>query len=148
MWSSSASSGSQKPSILASRIGLAWRPSCCQVSCSTSSSSVPMPPGRATNASERSNISRLRSCMSGVTISSCTRDQRVLALGQKIRNDAGHAAAVIQRGVGDRAHQADRAAAIDQPDVVLGKSLAERDGGFDESADWCRGRSRNRRRRF
>ena len=36
MCSSSASSGSQKPLMLASRIGFLWRPSCAQVSCSTS----------------------------------------------------------------------------------------------------------------
>ena len=51
MWSSSAQSGSQKLLMLASRIGFLWRPSCAQVICSTSSSSVPMPPGSATKAS-------------------------------------------------------------------------------------------------
>ena len=34
--------------------------------------------------------------------------------------------------IGDRAHQADRAAAIDQADVVLGQDAAEGAGGFDE----------------
>ena len=53
-------------------MGLRWRPSWAQVICSTSSSSVPMPPGSATKASARSNISCLRVCMSGTTIVSCT----------------------------------------------------------------------------
>ena len=34
-------------------------------------------------------------------------------------------AAVLEHGVGERAHQADRAAAIDEPDAVFGKDLAE-----------------------
>ena len=40
---------------------------------------------------------------------------------------------MIEHGFGDRAHQADRAAAIDEADVVLGKALPERDGGFHEA---------------
>ncbi len=60
IWSRSRISGSQKPAMLARSTGFSWRPSCAQVICSTSSSSVPTPPGRATNASARSNISILR----------------------------------------------------------------------------------------
>ena len=40
---------------------------------------------------------------------------------------------MIQRGFGDRAHQADRTAAIDEADIVLGKDLSERDGSFDKA---------------
>ena len=40
---------------------------------------------------------------------------------------------MIQGGFGDRAHQSDRTAAIDQADLVLAKDLAEFDGGFDET---------------
>ena len=32
---------------------------------------------------------------------------------------------LIEHGVGDRAHQADRAAAVDQPDAVFGENGAE-----------------------
>ena len=60
MRSNSAKSGSQKPSALTNTIGLAWRPSCDQVSCSTNSSSVPRPPGSATKASDLVNISCFR----------------------------------------------------------------------------------------
>ena len=63
-------SGSQKPSMLASSTGFSWRPSCAQVICSTSSSSVPTPPASATNASACSNISIFRWCMFSVTTSS------------------------------------------------------------------------------
>src|SRR5260221_10791150 len=52
---------------------------------------------------------------------------------EKFGNDAGDGAAVIENGFGDRAHQADRSAAIDQPDVVLGEDLAEGDRSFDKA---------------
>src|SRR6201999_1651178 len=58
--------------------------------------------------------------------------ERVLARGEEIRNDAGDHAAMIEHGGCDRAHQAERAAAIDQADCVLGENLAERAGGFHE----------------
>ncbi len=56
IWRSNSIIGSQKPLMLANTIGFSWRPSCAQVMISMISSSVPMPPGRATNASERSNM--------------------------------------------------------------------------------------------
>ena len=59
--------------------------------------------------------------------------QHMFAGSQKIRNDAGDGAAVIQRGFGDRAHQADRTAAIDEADIVLGESLSQGDGSFDKA---------------
>ena len=40
---------------------------------------------------------------------------------------------MIQRGFGDRAHQSDRSAAIDKPDIVLGKSLSQSVGSFDKA---------------
>ena len=103
-----------------------WRPSCAQVSCSTNSSSVPMPPGKATKASERSNMMRFRSCMSRVTISSCTSP---IGCSRPVRNSGmtpGDLTTLGQHGRGDRAHQADGAAAEDKPDVVLGEDGAER----------------------
>ena len=41
-------------------------------------------------------------------------------------------AAVVEHGVGDRAHHADAAAAIDQADAVLGEDCAEGAGGLHE----------------
>ena len=108
------------------------RPSCDQVICSTSSSSVPIPPGRATKASAFSNIRRLRVCMSGTTMVSWTSSSMLLAGLQEIRNDSGHMAAIVQHGAGDRAHQADIAAAIDEPDAGLGDVAAERFRGLGE----------------
>ncbi len=50
---------------------------------------------------------------------------RPFAVGQKFGDDAGHVAAVFEHGLGERAHQAGRAAAIDQPDIVFGEDFAE-----------------------
>ena len=58
---------------------------------------------------------------------------RPLALGQKFRDDSGRLAAVFEHGFGERAHQADRAAAINQPDAVLGEDFAELFRRFDEA---------------
>ena len=91
-----------------------------------------MPPGRATNASERSNISRLRSCMSGVTTISWTRSARS-PRPEKLRDDSGDRAAVVEHGSRHSAHHADRSAAIDEPDAVFGEDLTERFGGFDKA---------------
>ena len=70
----------------------------------------------------------------------------VLAVGQEFRDDAGHLAAVVEHRLGDRAHQADRAAAIDQADAVLGQDGSERPRGLRRRPGRCRGRSRNRRK--
>ena len=51
-------------------MGLAWMPSCVQVTTSKSSSTVPKPPGSATKASARSAISALRSASVSTTSSS------------------------------------------------------------------------------
>ena len=58
--------------------------------------------------------------------------QRMFTRGQEVRNDAGDGAAVVEDGCRDGAHQADRAAAIDQPDLVSGERFTKGDGGFDE----------------
>ena len=50
--------------------------------------------------------------------------QRVLARSEKIRNNAGDGAAVIEYRSGERAHQPDRAAAIDEADTVLRENLS------------------------
>src|SRR5262245_38227882 len=49
----------------------------------------------------------------------------MLAIDQKLRNDPGHGPAVIEDGFGERSHQADRPAAINQADAALGQNSAE-----------------------
>jgi hypothetical protein len=56
----------------------------------------------------------------------------VLTRHQKVGNNAGDVAAAIEHGHGDFAHHADRAAAINEPDSVVGEHLAEFAGGLDE----------------
>ena len=51
--------------------------------------------------------------------------QHALTLGQEARNDARHAAAVLEHGAGQLAHQAEAAAAVDEADIVLGNQLPE-----------------------
>ena len=51
--------------------------------------------------------------------------QHVLAVDQEVRNYAGHHAAMVEDRIRQRAHQADRPAAIDQPDAVLGQDSSE-----------------------
>src|SRR6266568_1849583 len=62
---------------------LAMAAELAQVICSTSSSSVPMPPGSAAKASARSNMMRLRSCMSRVTMISWA---RAMTCSRPVRN--------------------------------------------------------------
>src|SRR5690625_2133036 len=68
-----SSNGSQKPAALSNATGLICKPSCCQVQISKNSSSVPMPPGSATNASPSSAIRYLRACILGTTSSLVSR---------------------------------------------------------------------------
>src|SRR5215210_1225467 len=62
----------------------------------------------------------------------CTR-KGVLARGEELRNDPGHVTTVIEHGICHRSHEADRASAEDQGDVVLGEDLAELPRRFDEA---------------
>ena len=55
--------------------------------------------------------------MSRVMIRSCDALQHVLAVDQKIRDHAGHGPAMVEDRLRQRPHQADRTAAIDQPDA-------------------------------
>jgi len=79
-------------------------------------------PGKATKPSARSNIVRLRSCMSAVTMSSCG---SLRGRSRLVRNSGmiGDLAAVIEHGVRERAHDADGAAAINQPHVFSARIL-------------------------
>ena len=141
-----AGMASQKASMLTSTIGLVWRPSWAQVSCSTSSSSVPMPPGSATKASDLSNISFLRWCMSSTTTSSVDVAQHALLDREEGRDDAGDATAVRQHRAGKLAHQAEPAAAVDEADPLPGHALARAAARRRRTRGWCRYWSRSRRR--
>ena len=69
------------------------------------------------------------------------RSARALPRGHEFRNDPGRLAAVVEDGFGDRAHQADRAAAVDEPHAVLGEDFAELLRGLDERRVGARARS-------
>jgi len=58
---------------------------------------------------------------------------RSFTLGQEFRNNAGDVAAVFENGIGERSHQADRAAAIDQPHAVIGEDFSEIARRFDKA---------------
>src|SRR6516162_4367784 len=58
---------------------------------------------------------------------------RPLALGEKFRDNSGGLAAMRQHGVGEYAHQANRAAAVDKAHVVFGEDFAELTGRFAEN---------------
>ncbi len=114
---SSSSSGSQKLSILAIRIGLLWRPSCC--------------PGelfdqlfqRADAAGQGDEGVRPLEHQPFALVHVVGDDRFLGARSARfrawsgIRDDAGDPSAVVQHGLGYRAHQADGAAAIDQADM-------------------------------
>src|SRR5262249_283835 len=140
IWSSSTQSGSQKLAMLRISIGFLCRPSWAQVSCSTSSSSLPPPPRSAPYAAAREVRGAERRGEEGggglehrrLALGHVGRDhpllhaqQHVLAIDQKVRDDPGDGAAVIEDRFGERSHQADRPAAIDQADAVLGQNAAE-----------------------
>ena len=55
---------------------------------------------------------------------------RDLPVGQLLRDHAGDLAAGLEHGVGDDAHQADVAAAVDQADAFAGQAVAQGDGAF------------------
>ena len=50
---------------------------------------------------------------------------RDLAVDERLRDHAGHPAAALERRVGDRAHQADVGAAVDELDPAVGQPVAE-----------------------
>ena len=54
---------------------------------------------------------------------------RDLAVDERLRDHAGHAAAALERGVGERAHQADLGAAVDELDPAVGQPVADVAGG-------------------
>ena len=56
-----------------------------------------------------------------------------LVIFQVPGNDAGHLSAIGHDSIGDLAHQADTAAAIDQPDAAPGHFLAKIGRNFSET---------------
>ena len=56
----------------------------------------------------------------------------VFAGDEKLRNDADDFAAMVPHGFGNGAHQADRAATIDETDAVLGEGFSERASRFNK----------------
>ena len=59
-------------------------------------------------------------------------DQHMLPLAQEAGNDAGDMAAMMDHRTGDLAHQAEAAAAIDEPDARLRQDAAEGVGGLEK----------------
>lgn len=57
---------------------------------------------------------------------------RDLTPHQEVRDDAEHLSARVEHRVGENAHQADAATAIDQPDSGLGEAAAQRLGSVRE----------------
>ncbi len=82
---------------------------------------MPIPPGSATNASLSSAISALRSCIELDDVQLGQAGVRDLAVDEHLRDDADDLAAGGQRGVGERAHQTDGRAAVDDADAALGQ---------------------------
>ena len=94
----------------------------------------------------RSNIRRLRVCMSETTMVSWTSSSMLLARFQEVRDDARDIAAMVEDGAGDRPHQADIAAAIDEVDARARPSRGPMPPHFRRKRDRRRIRSRNRRK--
>ena len=125
---------------------MAWRPSCAHDATSASSSSVPSPPGRAMKPSARAGhlglalVERLDDAQLGQA-GVCQ-----LAIDQPARDDADDLAAGRQRRVGDGAHHADAAAAVDDADPALGEPGPDRARELEVGADRDPGSRRRRRR--
>ena len=133
IWAKSVSSGFQNPFVLSIRIGLVWRPSCAQVICSTSSSRVPMPPGQGHEGVGFLEHQALARVHVGNDDGLLHVVQQLLAGFQEVGDDARHIAAMVENGLGDGAHQADIAAAIDQIDAALGHLAAQCRRSFGEN---------------
>ena len=115
------------------RIGFLWRPSCAQ------GELLDQLLQRADPARQRHEGVRAleHDALSFVHVAGddafLRPHQHVLAIDQEIRNHAGHGPAVVENRIRQRAHQADRPSAIDQPDAVLGQNSSKRPGRLDES---------------
>ena len=119
--------------MLAIRIGFLCRPSCAQVSLLDQFFQRADAAGQG---DERVGALE-HDLLAGVHVG---RDDQLVRLGhgvlarhQELGDDAGDLAAVFEHGLGDGAHQPDGAAAIDEPDVVVGEEFAEGFGRFDEA---------------
>ena len=117
---------SQKPATLSNAHGLVCRPSCAHVSVSKNSSSVPNPPGKVRNPSDRLDISALRRCMLVTRCSLVIPGCAISRVQQRTRHHADHLPAFGQRGVGQGAHQSDVAATVDEPPAAPRDRAARR----------------------
>jgi hypothetical protein len=64
--------------------------------------------------------------------------EHVLAVDQKLRDDARYASAAVEDGFGQCPHQADGSPTINQPDIVLGQNPAEACGCIHEGGSVSR----------
>ena len=110
------------PSTSRNTTGLASRPSWFQVRISSVSSSVPNPPGRATNPSARSAIRALRSCIESTTSSAVRPGWAISAPTRCSVITPTTSPPPSEHGVGDGAHQPDVAAAVDEAEVPRRRS--------------------------
>ena len=104
------------PRRRAGRSASSCRPSCDHVSCSSSSSSVPKPPGSATNPSASSAISAFRSCSEPTTRSSVSPPWASSRSTSSCGITPITSPPAASARVGDRAHQPDAPAAVDEPE--------------------------------
>ncbi len=122
---SSSSSGVKKPRVFTSTIGLRYSPRRLSVMASSSSSSVPEPPGSAIAAWLSVSIMCLRVRRSSTSCRS------VSPLWPHSRSAMNRGRIPItrppalERTVGQRAHRPGRAAAVDDSDALLGEYLAK-----------------------
>ena len=89
-----------------------------------------MPPGSARKASARSVIFALRSCIVSTRCELGQTGVRDFEIDQRGRDDAVHPAAGRKNAVGDQAHQAQTAAAINQVDAAADHGCRGRAGCF------------------
>ena len=110
------------------------QPSLRQVMISKVSSRVPKPPGSTAKASDISNM-RCLALMHAVDDDQLAGAAMAnLDLVQMVRDDADHIAAAGERGIGERAHQPDAGAAIDEADSPCGHGAAQFAGGLRMAA--------------
>ena len=122
--------------------------SCAQVEISVSSSSVPMPPGSATNPVgmlEHRHLALMHALGDDQLVDA---GEHAFLGAQEFRDDAGHVAARFKHGFGHFAHEAQAAAAINQANAGLDHGLPKVLGPPPCKRGSCRGRSRSKHRDF
>ena len=114
-------------------------PSCAHVRISQNSSSVPSPPGSAMNASARSAISALRSCIDP-TIRKSGKPVRDLQVDHCLRDHPDDVSTAGQHRVRQHAHQADVSTAIDERHAASRQDASQpaRQLGVRRAGAWTR----------